>query len=186
MMAELNLYTKKIKIINQRQKLKLAAVKGLVGLLIAATGLLMGLSSYSLILTKQNQIIDSKIKATTKKIMDLSETEGKQVYLLSKLKTFEDLIKSQAKHQAITETVFAVLPPGTNIRGFQVAETGEIKLSGSVADYATFNELLERIRKTKDYRLPIMKAIASRVNITKTDKSNEVSFEIDLTMAVKE
>lgn len=185
-MVELNLYTNKIKAINRRQKLKLAAVKGLVGLLIAAVGLLIGLSSYSLILAKQNQIIDSKIKATTKRIMELSEIEGKQVYLKSKLGTFENLVKSQEKHQAITETVFAILPPGTDIKGFQVSETGEIKLAGSVADYVTFNELLERIRKSKDYRLPIVKAIASRVNHTKTEKINNVSFEIDLTMAVKE
>jgi len=67
------------------------------------------------------------------------------------------LVKVQAKHQAITETVFAILPQGTNLKGFQVSETGLIQLSGSVPNYLTFNELLERVRKSQDYRLPIMK-----------------------------
>lgn len=185
-MAEFNLYSSKIKIINQRQKIKLIVMRSLIGLLIVASGLLISLSSYSLVLAKQNKIIDDKIQATTRKILELSDVEGKQVYLLSKLGTFQELVKSQAKHQAITETVFALLPPGTNLKGFQVAETGEIQLTGSVTDYLTFNELLERIRRTKDYRLPIIKAVANRIATTKTETSSEVNFEIDLTMAVKE
>lgn len=185
MTTELNLYTNKIKIINQRQRLKLVMVKGLIGLIIAVTGLLIGLSSYSLILAQQNKVLDSKVKVTTQKITELGDVEGKQVYLLSKLSSFETLAKAQAKHQAITETVFSLLPPGTNLRSFQVSETGEIKLTGSVADYPALNGLLERIRKTKDYRLPITKAIANRIATAKTEASNTVNFEIDLTMAVK-
>lgn len=184
MTGELDLYTKRIRIVNKRQKLKALAVKGLLVLLMVVVVVLIGLSSYSLILAQQNKILDSKIEATKKKIIELSDVESKQVYLLSKLGSFEELAKSQAKHQAVAETVFAILPQGTNLKGFQVADTGEIQLSGSVPDFPTFNELLGRIRKSQDYRLPIVKAMVSRVATSK--EGNEVNFEISLTMAVKE
>lgn len=184
MKAGIDLFPKKIKAINKRQRLKYLALRGLVGLFVVSAGLLIGLSSYSLILAKQNKAIDTKIEATKNKIVELSDVESKQVYLLSKLGSFEELVKVQAKHQAVTETVFALLPSGTNLKGFQVSETGEIQLSGSLPDYPAFNELLARTRRTKDYRLPITKAVITKVGAN--NETAEVNFEMNLTMAVKE
>lgn len=182
MSVELNLFPKKIQKIRQQQHLRFLVTRILLGLLIVLAFLMISLSGYSLVIVESNKNIEAKINSVEQKIVSLKGLEMKQVYLLSKLKSFEGLIKTQEKHQAITETIFALLPQNTSLKDFQVAEDGVIKLSGSVPDYLTFTALLNNLRKSNDYRLPITKSVANKVS---SAKDGTITFDIVLTIAVK-
>lgn len=182
MNPEISLFPKKIAGIRRKQQLKKLTIRVLfLGLLVLA-GVMIVLSGWSLILTRGNKQLDEDIQSAKEKITSLSEVESKQVYLLSKLGSFKSLLKTHEAHQAVTETVFALIPSGTTLRGFQVSEEGIISLSGSVPDFPTLEELLKRVRSTSDYRLPIVEAKVRRVSF---GAEGAISFEIDLVIEVK-
>jgi len=183
MKQEVNLLPKKLGKIRKKQKLKFLLTRVLMGLVLVLALVMVGLSSYSLVLAKGNKNLEEKTEQVKKKISSLSEIESKQVYLLSKLGSFESLIKTQETHQAVTETVFALIPNGTTLKGFQVSEDGVIQISGSVPNYLVLSELLDRARSSLNYRLPILKAVATRVTV---GNEGVINFDIDLTVGVKE
>lgn len=154
----------------------------LVGVLILAL-ILVGLSVYTLMLSVSNKKLESQVKQTKDKITQLQDVESKQVYLLSKLESFDTLLKLQEKHQAIAETIFALVPDGTTLKGFNVNQD-IIVLSGSTPNWQTLNELLSRIKKQELIQLPIIKAEVNRISF---GAKGEISFEINLTLkTVKE
>lgn len=179
---DINLYTRKIKRINKKQKLVVLLTRSFLVWLIFLGVVMITISTYSLVVNKKNLKIDGQIKQTKQKIESLSEIESKQVYLTSKLSSFEELIKSQEAHNAVTETVFSLIPDGTSIKGFQVETDGDITLSGSVPDYLTLDELFERVRNSENYKLGITKA---RVNKISLNKDNSLSFEMTITLSLK-
>jgi len=182
MSKEINLFEKKIKKVSKRLKLKKLTVRVLIIIVFILAILMIIFSIISIGLAKSNQKIDDKIISTKNKISALSEVESKQVYLLSKLGSFKELLKTHEKHQAVTETVFALVPNGTTLSGFQVNEDGIITLSGSVPDFLTLEELLDRIKNSADYRLPIVEAKVKRIAF---GKEGTVSFDIDITIGSK-
>jgi len=181
MSFEINLFEKKIKKVRKRLKLKKLTVQVLIVVLFVLAVLMIVLSIVSILMARSNQGINDKITATKNKISALSEVESKQVYLLSKLGSFKELLKTHEKHQAVTETVFALVPNGTTLRGFQVSEDGIITLSGTVPDFLTLEELLKRIKEGSDYRLSIEEAKVNRVAF---GAEGTVNFEIDVTIGV--
>jgi len=182
MSPEISLFPKKISKIRQKQRLKKLAIRVLFLGLLALAGLMIILSVISLTVARGNKQVDEKIKTTKGKIASLSEVESKQVYLSSKLSSFKSLLKTHEAHQAVTETVFSVIPDGTTLRGFQVNEEGVISLSGSVPDFLTLEELLKRVKGGPDSRLPIVEAKVNRVAF---GKAGVISFDIDLVLEVK-
>lgn len=181
MIAEVNLFEKKIQKIRRSLKLKFLAIRLLMGLVLVLALVLIGVSSYSLVVAKANQKLETKIETTKKQISNLSEIESKQVYLLSKLGSFEPLIQTQETSQAVVETIFELLPDGTSLKGFEVAEDGVISLTGSVPDFTIFNELLYRIKQTNNYRLPIIRAVADQVSL---GADGSVNFSINITINI--
>ena len=139
------------------------------------------IAGWSLVVNRQNAKLDQQLKTTKQEIASYQKIESQQVYLTSKLKSFKELIKSQEIHQDVTETVFVLIPSGTELKGFKVETTGLIKLSGTVPDYLTLSELLERVRDEKNHKLKIESATVNKIMVT---KEGLVNFEIDLQIKV--
>lgn len=181
MNSEINLSSKRVKKVRQRQRLNRLIIKiGMVMVLVLA-GAMISLSSYSLLISRSNLKLEAENKLLTKEINDLQGIESKQVYLASKLSSFKTILEGQEKHQAITETIFAILPPGTSIKDFKVEE-GSINLLGTVPSFMVLSELLERINNPEGYRLPIIKARMQRVTY---GKGGEVTFSLILELGNK-
>ena len=176
---EINLLPQTLKKIKDRQKLKKAAAKILLLVLLLLAILMISLSSFSLTTTMNNKKLEQKINLAKQKIGQLQEVESKQVYLLSKLTSFANLIKLQEKHQAIAETIFNLIPDGTTLKGFDVQE-GAITLSGSVPDWQTLNQLLARVKQPQTNKLQILSAAVTRVSF---GAKGEISFDINLTLS---
>lgn len=182
MSPEINLFPKKIAKVRQKQKFKKLIVRTLILGLLVLAGLMIGLSTWSLMVARGNEQLDKKIQSAKQKITGLSEVETKQVYLSSKLTSFKALLKTHEAHQAVTETVFALVPSGTTLKGFQVSEEGVINLSGSVPDFPTLEELLGRIKDSSSHRLPIVEAKLKRVAF---GAEGSINFDIDLVIRVE-
>ncbi|MFC1627382.1 hypothetical protein ACFL18_02420 [Patescibacteria group bacterium] len=180
---DLQLFKKQVKKIARKQKLKRLTFKGLLGLLVVLALTMVALSAWSLWLAKNNQELETNITNIKKKIDGLREIETKQVYLSSKLGSFKTLIATHEKHQAVTETVFALIPNGTTLKGFEVTEEGIISLSGTVPNFDTLNELLSRVRNPEAYELPILEAKMNRVVFSQ--QGSQVSFDLLVTIGVE-
>jgi len=183
MKSEVNLFPKKIKKIRQKQKLKRLSLRVVLIILLVLALTMIGMSSYSLKLAKENSELEAKASSLKSKIESLSDIESKQVYLISKLGSFESLLVTHEKHQAVTETVFGLIPNGTSLKGFDVSEEGVINLAGSVPNFVTLERLMEKIRNNQAYRLPILTAKVNRITL---GQDGTVSFDIDLTMGAKQ
>jgi len=181
MSPEISLFPKKIGKLRRKQRIKKLAIRGLLIGLLGLAVVMIGLSSLSLMIAKENKDLDKQTQATRRKIGGLQEIESKQVYLVGKLSSFKTILKTHEAHQSITETIFALIPNGTTLKGFQVSEEGVINLSGSVPDFIILGELLERIKDNSRYRLPI---IGAKVNRAAFGKEGAVSFDIDITIKV--
>jgi len=179
---DINLYPKKIKKLNKKQKLIILLTRSFLVWLILLGVVMLSISGYSLLINKKNLKLSSQIKLAKQQIEGLSDVESKQVYLNSKLKTFEELIKSQELHNAITETVFALIPDGTSIKGFQVETSGEMVLTGSVPNYLTLNLLLDRVKDSRNYRLGITKAVVNKISL---GKDGSLSFDLAITLDLR-
>lgn len=178
---EINLFDKRLSTLRKKIKVKLILTRSLLFWLLTLGLLMIGLSVWSLLLNRSNLRLTQKIRATKQKIESKEKIESQQVYLTSKLNTFKELVKTQEIHQAVTETIFALIPSGTELKGFDVETEGEIKLTGSVPDYETLNELLARIKNPEGYRLTITRATVNRIVIT---KEGNLSFDISLGVKV--
>ena len=180
-MAEINLYAGKLEKLKKKQRLKQFTWKSILTVLLGLAVVLIILSGFSLIIARNNQSLTSKIATQKNQIENLRPVESKQVYLLSKLQAFGALIKTQERHQAVAEAVFALLPDGTSLKGFAVSEEGLINLSGSVPDYPTLLELLSRITNSQNLNVPV---VSAKVNSVTAGASGEVNFSIDVLIKV--
>ncbi|MBU1084878.1 MAG: hypothetical protein ABIJ43_06065 [Candidatus Beckwithbacteria bacterium] len=179
---DINLYSKKIRKINKKQKLIILLTRSLLAWLIFLGAVMLSITAYSLMVNKKNLKLDGQIKIAKERIENLSDVESKQVYLTGKLKTFEGLIKSQEIHNAVIETVFSLIPDGTAINGFQVETTGEISLSGSVPNYQTLNLLFDRVQDSRAYKLGITKAVVNSISL---GKDGSLSFDLTISLDIK-
>jgi len=178
MKKNVNLFPKKIKKIRVRQKWKRQLVRFLLIMVLATAITMIGLSIYSnIFLAKVNTELEGKISSEKKKIEDLRSIESKQVYLTNKLNSFEPLLKVQAKNQAITETIFIILPNRTNLKGFDI-DKGVLILSGSVPSFPILNELFENIKK-EGMPLKIIKADVKKISYS---EKGGVSFDLVLVL----
>jgi Tfp pilus assembly protein PilN len=180
-MADLNLFTDKLSKLRKKQKIRSLGWRIILGLVVLLTCLLIGLSSYSLLVARNNQRLAIRIDTAKKEINDLKTIETKQAYLISKIDTFGDLLVTQEKHQAIAEAIFSLIPNGTSLKGFQVAEDGFVTLSGSVPDYPTLLSLMERIKNSQELNLPVLSA---KVNTISFGGSAGINFAIEVLIGV--
>lgn len=178
---EINLFDKSLGILRKKIKLRLILTRSLLFWLLSLGVLMITISGWSLLVNRSNLKLSQKIKTTKQRIEAKQKTESQQVYLTSKLASFKEMVKTQEVHQAVTETIFALIPSGTELKGFEVETEGEIKLTGSVPDYLTLNELLDRIKNPKDYRLKIIGAKVNRIVIS---KEGNLSFDISLEIQI--
>ncbi len=178
---EINLFEKRLKKLSKKLKLRFLLTRSIVFWVLVMGVLMIIISGWSLLINRSNIELNQNIKAIEKKINALVQVESQQVYLTSKLSTFRQLIKTQEVHQAITETVFALIPSGTELKGFKVETEGVIKLSGTVPNYITLERLLSRIKNPEEFQLPLK---AAKVNRIVVSKEGSISFDIDLTIEV--
>ncbi len=178
---EINLFAKKIGRLNKKQKLKFLLTRSILFWVLVMSLTMVVLAGWSLIVNKQNIKLDQEVKSTKQAITDYQKIESQQVYLTSKLKSFKSLIKSQEVHQAVTETIFDLIPSGTELKGFKVETDGMIRLSGTVPDYLTLSELLSRIKNPKERKLPIEQARVNKIMVT---LDGLINFDIDLEIKV--
>jgi len=176
MIGDINLFVTKIGKIRKKQQLKQLGLRGLTVLVLAAAAAMVSLAGYNLILSKQSQQLSKKIDMNIRRIEELRGVESKQVYLLSKLKSFETVLNSQERHQAIAETVFSILPAGTALDGFTIGEDGTIILTGSVPGFEWLNQILASVRLSQT-RLPIVKAQMEKVSY---GKDGFIGFSLNL------
>ncbi|MCX6816496.1 MAG: hypothetical protein NTZ93_01320 [Candidatus Beckwithbacteria bacterium] len=177
---EIELIKKEIKKVRDRQRLKKLAGKILVLILFGLSGIMIFVSLFNLSISAINKKLELQLNVIKQKITDLKEVETKQVYLLSKLQSFKDLLKLQERHQAVAEAVFALVPDGTSLKGFDVNESGIIKLAGDVADWETFNLLLGHIREAKAGKLIIVNAQVDKISF---DSKSGINFDINLQLS---
>lgn len=177
---EVNLFAKKIKKIRDQQRIKKLAGRILVLIILALALIMIVLSGYSLNIANSNKNLERKISLTKDKITQLEDVESKQVYLVSKLGSFADLLKLQERHQAVAETIFNLIPSGTTLQGFEVNEKGMIDLSGSAPDWLKFFELLRRIKEQTTGELRIAQAQVNKISFGKT---GAINFDINIVLS---
>lgn len=182
-MAEINLYANKLQKLKKKQKLKQLTWQTILAIGLVLAILMIGLSGFSLVVARQNQSLTNRIESEKTQIRTLEPVESKQVYLISKLNAFGQLVKTQEKHQAVAEAVFALLPDNTSLKGFQVSEEGLINLTGSVPDYPTLLELLFRITNSRDLAVPVASA---KVNSISVSAAGGINFAIDVLIRVNQ
>lgn len=182
-MVEINLYASKLQKLNKKQRLKQLTWQSILAAALVLASLMIALSGFSLVVARQNQSLTDKIEAEKSKIKSLEPVESKQVYLISKLDAFGQLVKTQEKHQAVAEAVFALLPDNTSLKGFQVSEEGLINLTGSVPDYPTLIELLSRITNSRDLAVPV---VSAKVNSISVSTTGGINFAIDVLIRVNQ
>jgi Tfp pilus assembly protein PilN len=178
---EISLFQKKIGRQNKKQKLKFLLTRSLLFWVMFMSICMIIVAGWSLVINRQNAKLDQQLKSTKQKIGQYQKVESQQVYLTSKLKSFKGLIKTQEVHQDVTETVFSLLPSGTELKGFKVEPSGIIKLSGTVPDYLILSELLDRIKDKENHKLKIDSAMVNKIMVT---KEGSVNFDIDLQVRV--
>ena len=164
--------------IRQRQRVKRWLDRVVIwgALLLSLTMIVMAV--INLLVNRENQVLDSRIKSTQKQIEAKTKVESQQVYLNSKLTTFAGLIKTHELHQAIAETVFSLIPNGTSLKGFEVSETGIINLSGSMPDWPLFSRFLTNLKQPSQ-PLSVAQAKIRQINFT---GDGTVSFELELSL----
>jgi Tfp pilus assembly protein PilN len=181
MSPDINLATKTVAKIRQKQRLKHLADLGIIWVSLFLAVTLIIISTLSLVINKQNQEIENKIKTTKGKIESLSKVEAQQVYLTSKLASFAGLLKTHELHQSVAETIFALIPSGTTLKGFEVKEDGAINLSGSSPNWQLFSRLLVNLQQTETKPLQIK---GVKVNKVGFDAQGIVNFDLELTIGV--
>ncbi|MBU1499872.1 hypothetical protein KKE48_03325 [Patescibacteria group bacterium] len=177
---EVNLFVKKIKKVRDRQRIKKLAGKILLAGMLMLALLMIGLSVLALRITSSNKNLEQKISLTKNKILELQDVESKQLYLVSKLSSFANLLKLQKRHQAVAETIFNMIPDGTTLQGFEVNEKGTIDLSGSVIDWSKLFELLRRIKEPAAGQLGVAQAQVNRISFGKT---GTINFDINIVLS---
>lgn len=177
---EVNLLARKLKKIRDRQRIKKLSGKILLAGIFVLALIMIGLSSYALGVAKSNKKLEQKVSLTKNKISDLQDVESKQVYLISKLGSFANLLKLQERHQAVAETIFSLIPNGTSLQGFEVNEKGTIDLSGNVPDWSKLFELLTRIKGPKLGQLSVAQAQVSRINF---GSKGDINFSINIVLS---
>ena len=180
-MVEINLYANKLQKLSKKQRLKQLTWLIILATVLVLAILMIALSGFGLVVARQNQALTDKIEAEKTKIKNLEPVESKQVYLISKLDAFNQLVKTQEKHQAVAEAVFTLLPDNTSLKGFQVSEEGLINLTGSVPDYPTLLELLSRITNSQDLAVPVQSAKVNSISVSTT---GDIDFAIDVLIKV--
>jgi len=117
---EISLFQKKIGRLNKKQKLKFLLTKSVLFWVLFMSFCMIVIAGWSLLVNRQNAKLNQQLKTTKQRITQFQKIESQQVYLTSKLKSFKTLIKSQEIHQDVTETVFSLIPSGTELKGFKV------------------------------------------------------------------
>lgn len=178
---EIDLAGKTISRIRKTQR-----AKRLLDKIIIWGGLALGLvlivvASLNLWINQTNQSLNERIEAAEKQLGSKSKIESQQVYLNSKLVSFGSLIKTHELHQAIAETVFALIPTGTSLKGFAVNETGVINLSGSVPNWQILNQLLLNLKTSTAGPLAVKAAKLNQVNFS---AEGELSFDLELVIKI--
>lgn len=177
---EVNLFAKKIKKVRDRQRIKKLAGKIILVSMLMLALLMVALSVWALRITNSNKNLEQKISLTKNKITQLQDVESKQVYLVSKLGSFANLLKLQERHQAVAETIFNMIPNGTTLQGFEVNEKGTIDLIGNVPDWSKLFELLRRISEPLTGQLRAVQAEVNRISFGKT---GVINFDINIVLS---
>ncbi|MFH0943147.1 MAG: hypothetical protein V1810_03165 [Candidatus Beckwithbacteria bacterium] len=176
---DLNLLSEKIKKVRDKQKLKRLAWKLVVIGWIVLALLIAGLSAYGIGINMLNKSLEQKTSQAKNQITQLEDVESKQVFLVSKITAFEDLLKQQEKHQRIAEAIFSLIPDGTSLKGFKVNENGTISLSGNVPSWPKLYELIRRIKEPTAGQARIIEAGVQRISF---NNKAEINFSIFLTL----
>lgn len=175
---DIELSKKTLSRLRRTQKLKYLFNKLIIvgGLLLSF--ILLGISGANLWIKKDNQRLDKRVKSTETKISAKNKVETQQVYLNSKLTSFAGLIKTHELHQELTETIFALIPTGTTLKGFEVTETGQISLSGSVPSWPLFSRLILNLKQSSG---PLKVA---QVTVKKIDFNNLGTVNFNFNLAI--
>jgi len=177
---EVNLFAKKIKQLRDRQRIKKLAGKILLVSMLMLALLMIALSVLALMITNSNINLEQKISSDKNKITQLQDVESKQVYLVSKLGSFANLLKLQERHQAVTEAIFGMIPNGTTLQGFDVNEKGTIDLVGNVTDWSKLFELLRSITESTTAQLRVVQAHVNKISFGET---GDINFDINVVLS---
>jgi len=179
---EIDLFGQQVKKLARKQKAKRMALQLLIFLLLILAIAMIAISGTSLLVAKENQKTEDKIGLIKTKIDDLREIESKQVYLNSKLNSFESLLITHEKHQGVAEAVFNLIPSGTTLKGFDVSEDGVITLAGSVPNWEVLSQLLANVRGNKSGLMQIKEAKVKKIVFSQI--GSDISFDISLVLSV--
>ncbi len=179
MNQDINLAGKTVARIRQKQRVKRLVNQLIIWVGLAVALILIVVSSLSLFINKYNEQLLGRIKSTESKIQNLNKIESQQVYLTSKLAAFSGLIKTHELHQSVAETIFALIPSGTSIKGFDVNETGSIQLSGTSPNWPLFSRLLANLKQEATKPMVVKAVSVKQVNF---NSEGSISFDLLLTL----
>jgi len=180
-LMEINLSKRRISGIRKKQRIKYWFNRIIIWGIVFLGLLLIGLSGWNLLISRKNQALTLKIESLKKEIQAKSKIETQQIYLTDKLASFNSLIKTHELHQDIAETVFALIPDGTSIQGFEITETGLISLNGSVSSWEQLNQLLENVKRKDSSRLAIKQANMNNINFS---IDSAIGFNLEIQLAI--
>lgn len=89
---------------------------------------------YSLILSKQQTVIQGQLTDTKKSIESLKSVESKQILLKNKTASLTEILVSQKQHQKLIETIFQLIPEGVMINGLNINQSGSVNFSAITQD----------------------------------------------------
>lgn len=177
---EIELARQTIRTIRSRQKNKRlfrgATVWGTALLL----GLFLAISAAGMLFDRRNAALTGRIQTLKRQIEAKAKTENQQVYVSSKINSFAGLVKTHEVHQAVTETIFSLIPDGTSLKGFEVKESGVISLSGSTPDWPTLFRLLDNLKQ------PSQPLTVSRYQVKKISFGGDgaISFDLEINLGL--
>ncbi len=165
------------KIKRRTKRLFIVQISSLLLLLIYGL-VVIGVFAFYFISKKEGDALNKKISSQRNKIEQAVDVETKQVYLKNKADNLINVFENARNHQLLIEGLFSLLPEGISIRGFDVAQTEEIRFQGRAVDFASLERLFENVKKGKlTEEIPLYSAYVGKVSLL---KEGGFSFELSL------
>lgn len=183
MAFEINLISKRISAIRARERLQWLIRVGSIIALVVFVVISSSVLSYFYFLKRKTETLDNKISQAEAQVKSLQEKETKVIYLNRKLTTLASILKLQATGQKQVEAVFALIPEGVSITGFNISEEQAIEISGEARDFSSleklFNNVIEGAKETSG-DLRVGNASVESIEQGGTDKEKEEGYSFKI------
>ncbi len=177
-----------IKLRNQGKKRTYATIAGLVGGLVLATIIIIGMLQVFLISTYA--VNEGKINSLNKELVSTKDMEQKSATLQANLASFYELNKNRTYASRIFTNLFEAIPENVSISSVEIDDQDIVTVTGvtdSFADVAKFAESLKQYNVNYKPQADLeRKPIFTEVSISSVSKDGNttkvnysISFKVD-------